>query len=338
MPLDESVGVVENQTSGGRRDVEASVIVPCYNSKDTIQRCLRSLGAQRTSVPHELIVVDSSDDGTTELIAGEFSEVVLVRLDRRTSCGAARNIGVRRARGRLVLFVDADCIVPADWIERMVLAYRDLEADALCGAFVNGTPWSVTGTTGFFLEFFRFLGPRGPNRMVTHLLGGNSIFRRSLLLGESFPDGNAGDDFNLSWRLSRSGARLFFTPSIGVTHLNRLGLKNVVRHQCLLGQQAAWYRAQSAPRLMAALRRLPFLVALMPPVVLVWIGARVVRQGPVRDACRYAALWPLLLAGNYAWAFGFLRALLHHHAAAAATWPSVFDGQSEEPFSPEARR
>jgi GT2 family glycosyltransferase len=144
-----------------------------------------------------------------------------VRLDRRTSCGTARNIVVEHARGGLVLFVDADCVVPPDWLERMVAARRDLEADAVCGAFANGTPWSLTGTTGFFLEFFRFLGPRGRRRQVRHLLGGNSIFRRSLLLGERFADGNAGDDFDLAGGCRVRAHGSSFAPAIGVTHLNR---------------------------------------------------------------------------------------------------------------------
>ena len=87
-----------------------SVIVPCYNSARTIQGCLRALFDQRTTVPFDVTVVDSSTDETPQIVAREFPGVRLIHLDARTFAGAARNIGVRATKGRLCLMIDSDCV------------------------------------------------------------------------------------------------------------------------------------------------------------------------------------------------------------------------------------
>src|SRR2546430_17577638 len=72
-----------------------SVIVPCYNSERTIRPCLTAIVGQRTAVPFDVIVVDSSLDQTPLIVKQEFPTVRLIHLESRTFAGAARNIGVR---------------------------------------------------------------------------------------------------------------------------------------------------------------------------------------------------------------------------------------------------
>ncbi len=70
--------------------------------------------------PHEVIVVESSGDGTAEFVENRFPEVRVIGSVSRLSSGAARNEGFRHARGRLWLCVDQDCLVPQDWMRRLV--------------------------------------------------------------------------------------------------------------------------------------------------------------------------------------------------------------------------
>src|SRR5215472_13909393 len=77
-----------------------SIIVPCYNSDQTIRRCLAALISQEAPPPFELIVVDSSTDRTPQIVEQEFPSAKLIHLGTRAYAGAARNIGVRSSRGR----------------------------------------------------------------------------------------------------------------------------------------------------------------------------------------------------------------------------------------------
>src|SRR6185503_20688551 len=87
-----------------------SVIVPCYNSERHIRRCLAAILDQRTSVSYEVVVVDSSEDQTPQIIAGEFPSVRLIHLECRTFAGAARNAAVRAIHAPFCLMSDSDCI------------------------------------------------------------------------------------------------------------------------------------------------------------------------------------------------------------------------------------
>jgi GT2 family glycosyltransferase len=285
---------------------EASIVIPSYNSGRTVRACLASVVGQATSIPFEVIVVDSSDDGSDEIIRRSFPEVRLHHSTERLTCGAARNLGTAWARGEYVLFVDTDCVVPADWVERTVAALRGHAADGVCGSIENGTPWSLSGTVGYFLEFFRFLGPRGRSRPVRYLIGGNSAYRRSLLEGTGFPDSNAGDDFDLSWRLSQRGAKLVFVPQIAITHHNKTGMRRVLRYQYALGRAAGRYRRMTSPGTVRLLALFPPAVALLPLVVLPWIAGWVVVHCRIGAVSRFLLATPAMLLANYVWAFGLM--------------------------------
>ena len=79
-----------------------SLVIPSYNARDTIRRCLGSVLDQDCEARYEVIVVDSSGDGTDEIIRQEFPGVLLFHLERRTPAGDARNLGMDKAAGAFV--------------------------------------------------------------------------------------------------------------------------------------------------------------------------------------------------------------------------------------------
>ena len=110
-----------------------SVIIPARNEKrwipDTLDAALsaaeqlrRSQGAE--SAVAEVLVVDNDSDDGTDVVARGYVEAhgEGVRLLRLTERGAARarNLGGRQARGRILVFVDADTRIPSDGLVRIV--------------------------------------------------------------------------------------------------------------------------------------------------------------------------------------------------------------------------
>lgn len=90
-----------------------SVVIPLYNKESTIERTLDSLQAQTYTTWEALVVDDGSSDGGPARVERYVDE--RIRLLRKTNGGvsAARNFGVRHARGAYVLFLDADdCLFP----------------------------------------------------------------------------------------------------------------------------------------------------------------------------------------------------------------------------------
>src|SRR5262245_13454924 len=99
----------------------ATVIVAVYNGASTIEACVASLLALHYPRPdHEIIVVDNgSTDGTAAVLAS-FGDRVRVLTEPTRGASAARNRGIRHARGRVIAFTDADCTVEPGWLAALV--------------------------------------------------------------------------------------------------------------------------------------------------------------------------------------------------------------------------
>src|SRR6185312_7575364 len=102
--------------------LDISVVIPTYNRLDTLQHVVPTLLAQDVARNrYEILVCDSnSTDGTAEYLARVSSEDGNVRHLPGAYGGraAARNAGVAAARGRIVLFNDADILASPDLLAR----------------------------------------------------------------------------------------------------------------------------------------------------------------------------------------------------------------------------
>jgi len=87
-----------------------SVIIPAYNQADSLPACLESVLAQPVSDLEILVVDDGSTDGTASLVRRYAAKEARIRLYQQSNggAGAARNLGLRQAKGRYVHFLDAD--------------------------------------------------------------------------------------------------------------------------------------------------------------------------------------------------------------------------------------
>jgi glycosyltransferase involved in cell wall biosynthesis len=99
-----------------------SVIIPVFNDMDRLSACLAKLENQTYPADQfEVIVVDNgSANDPAPLVAG-FSHARCFKEDKPSSY-AARNRGIREARGDVFAFTDADCLPASDWIKAGVNA------------------------------------------------------------------------------------------------------------------------------------------------------------------------------------------------------------------------
>jgi GT2 family glycosyltransferase len=289
------------------------VIVPCYNSERTIRPCLASIMAQRTAVNYEVIVVDSSTDDTPRIVEREFPSARLVHLDERTFAGAARNVGVRTTRAPFCLMIDSDCVARPDLIERMMARHAESRYAAVGGALRNGTPRSLSGWVGYMMEFKEFI-PSAPERLVGSVPTANVTYRREALerYGCFDEDMWLAEDILFNHRLHSAGERILFDPTIEVTHLNRVGWRNVLGYQVSLGRFSAIARARGGlPG--SFLLRYPALILLMPAVRLMrafqWLAST-----DRKALLLLLAAWPLYMLASAFWSYGFFRQTLAQRA------------------------
>lgn len=290
-------------------DPQISVVIPCYNSARTIRPCLEALHGQRTSVRFDVTVVDSSEDETAEIVRRQFPLVRIIKLDRRTFAGAARNIGARAAKADLCLMIDSDCIAAPDLVERMVERHREKEYAAVGGSLENGTPWSASGWVCYLMEFKEYT-PRTPRRLERSVPTANVAYRRAVLERFGFFDDDMwlAEDILFNWKVFKAGEEILFDPAIVVTHLNRTGWLEVLTYQASMGRLSAIARRRGGlPG--QVLLKYPILVALMPFARLlrafIWLA-----RNDRRAFAVLLVLWPMYLLATTFWSYGFLEEVI----------------------------
>lgn len=91
-----------------------SVVIPTYNRKPILEKCLTALENQIFREDYEVVVVDDgSTDGTIAWLTDHAAQYPHVRLWEQQHQGpaAARNLGVHRAQGDIIIFIDSDLVV-----------------------------------------------------------------------------------------------------------------------------------------------------------------------------------------------------------------------------------
>jgi len=278
---------------------------------------LLQLGADNTRLPDcdtrsahrgafDVIVVDSSLDQTPLIVEQEFPTVRLIHLESRTFAGAARNIGVRATKAPFCLMIDSDCIPRPDLLERMIARHREAAFAAVGGSLRNGTPKSLSGWTGYLLEFKEFI-PDAPLRDVNTVPTANVTYRRETLERFGYFDDDMwlSEDVLFNWKIHKSGERILFDPAIEVTHLNRTGWKEVLSYQVSLGRCSAEARRRGGLPGDVLLRH-PVLITLMPLVRLLRAAKWLARMDR-KTFLMFLLISPMYLLGGCFWSVGFFK-------------------------------
>jgi len=227
--------------------MDLTVVVPAFNERHAIGRCLDGLRRQ-TSAPLDLIVADDgSTDGTPDEVAARFPGVRVLRLPHRGSA-AARIAAIAAARGERIAFLDADCVPDPGWVD----AAR--KGEGIVMGRVRSEP-TFRARLVALLDFGEFLGESVlelRNFALLNVAGPAELFRSIPL-----PDVPHSHDRLWAARLAREGHRIRYEPLQSVLHAPRL--------------DAFWRRRASyARRFIAARRADPALP-----------GGRLLRLGPL---------------------------------------------------------
>lgn len=184
-----------------------TVVVPATDRPATLGRCTAALAA---AGPDEVIVVDGP---------------------ARLNASAARNDGARRARGEILVFVDADVVVRPDALARIRAAFAaDPGLTALFGSYDDHPPGGVVAAFRNLLHHHVHQGAAGPAETFWSGLG---AVRRDAFLAaggfdaQRYPHPSV-EDVDLGVRLSAGGARIVLDPTVQGTHLKAWTLRSMV--------------------------------------------------------------------------------------------------------------
>jgi len=273
-----------------------SVIVPAFDAERLVSALLDSLLAQ--TYPRDrvqIIIADNgSRDATVERARTRPATVVIE--NRRRSSYAARNLGLREARGEIMAFTDVDCIADPCWIERGVAAMAATGADLVAGRirFVLSDP--PTGAEAY--DALVHMDNESLVRRQGTAVTANLFVRRAVFgaLGE-FPVVESGGDALFTRRAVAEGFRLEYCEGAIVDHpARRLG--EMLRKSWRVGTAYRLKRQGSAssPAVLALAR------ALIPPTP-GYLRRLILRRGNERMNSVVIRL------GAVAWLYGLTWAL-----------------------------
>ena len=290
--------------------MRASVLIPSYQSAGTIRACLASVCSQDLGEPYEVVLSDSGSDGTADIAAREFPSVRVLHSLTQLSAEEARNRAASEAQGRVLAFIDSDCVATRDWLRRMCEAVEDTPYHGVGGAIrpvdgENDTCWA-----GYFCEFREFL-PAGTAREATYLTPGNTAYRREMFQAAGgFPIGFYPlEDQVFYQRLRAAGARICFDPGIVVQHHHRHRVRAFLTHQARIG--AANARLVLHLGLQgAAIAARPWRATVLLPLLAVYRFARTAAACWRQEQfvmVRRPAIAALCWLGMWGWGYGFVQ-------------------------------
>lgn len=211
-----------------------SVVIPVYQGERWIAECLRSVLDQTfPSDLYEIVVVNNGSTDRTAAIAAGFP--VHVVDEPRRGVGSARNAGVARSRGELVVFTDADCVADPKWLAALVARFDSEPGLGGVGGYLPGfdpqTPVQYYVAESDLLSQEVALEQRPFS--APYVVTANALLPRRLVEEAGGFDPLckvSGEDADLCWRISDRGLPFAFAPDAVVYH----------RHRSTVGSLGRW--------------------------------------------------------------------------------------------------
>ena len=206
-----------------------SVVVPAFDAARTITDCVRSLTA--LEYPRdllEIIVVDNGSRDRTRALLESFGEAIRIVDEPRRGPAAARNAGVRSARGDVIAFTDADCTVDPRWLLPLVGALEDPGVGIAGGRILSRRPANAVELFGERIhDHRRALLWFEPPYAITM----NWASRRAVLEAVGLFDVRLrrGEDGDLSYRIREHGYSFAYASEAIVYHRNQRTIAGLVR-------------------------------------------------------------------------------------------------------------
>lgn len=202
-----------------------SVVIPLYNRAGTIGAVLEAVNNSTYRNFETIIVNDGSTDNGLEVLqhAGNKSPHKLVNFEKNLGVSKARNAGARAATGEVLLFIDADCIVQPDTIEKCVETLK--QGDSVCvGGVYTAEPWDDDFFSAFQSLYINYVESKNehPDYIATHCM---AIWKQTFdefggFIEDSFIGHQASvEDVEFCHRLLRAGHTLTRKADIQVQHI-----------------------------------------------------------------------------------------------------------------------
>jgi len=228
-----------------------SVVVPTFERPDTLKLVLDALGRQEDAPAFEAIVVDDGSRGETPALLAAYRAAYPFRAFRQDNSGpaAARNRGVREAKGERVLFLGDDTVPEPKLLSVHARAHGEPRSHP--AAVLGYTTWPRERRVSPFLHHINEYGLQFGYGLIENpesvpfnfFYTSNISVPRALLLDvglfdTTFPHA-AWEDIELAYRMEKRGMRIVYRPEAVARHHHEISFASFRRRQQKSGESAA---------------------------------------------------------------------------------------------------
>ena len=280
-----------------------SIVIPTHNRPSQLERCLASVAAARAPGPIEVVVVDDGGSVPLDRIVEPLREAIGAVLVRKPQGGpgAARNLGVARARGRYIVFTDDDCAFDEGAIVAFVDGLAAVPGAMVGGRTINALPGNpfAAASQAIVDAVYAYNNPDPAD--ARFFASNNMAVERSAILAcggfdERFT--GAAEDRELCDRWRHRGGRLVYRPEAVIYHAHDLAARELRAPASRLRPRRVHVSPRSGgPWIGADAGRSPL------PRRAAGTASRVGAPGPAGTAARGAALavvWQAVNAAGWA--------------------------------------
>ncbi|MGN6208742.1 glycosyltransferase family 2 protein [Asticcacaulis sp.] len=163
------------------------VIIPTFRRPQGLETAMRSIRAQADAPPLSLIVCDNSPEASARALVEGFEAPFPVTYihEPKTGVANARNSAVAVCDSDFIAFLDDDEEAPADWLNRLMAAQRQFDADVVFGPVTARIPEATRHNRPYYEHFFSRFGP-AQSEILPHYYGcGNSLLKSAALTSKT---------------------------------------------------------------------------------------------------------------------------------------------------------
>ncbi len=198
--------------------MKLSVIIPTFNRKDTLQTTLTSLNDQTFRDFEVIVADDGSTDGTDAMVASLKVSYPLIHLwQKNAGRSAARNMGLEKASGEIILFIDDHIVVDKKLIEEHVKFHDRFDVGVVRGRveFIETASDAPKKTAYFNMK--RYKAPSYEQQPFRIFITNNISVKKSALMSvlgfdEDFKEYGL-QDAEMGYRLKEAGCKFKINPN-----------------------------------------------------------------------------------------------------------------------------
>ena len=208
---------------------KVSIIIPCYNVEQYIEKCLNSVINQTYGNLEIICINDGSTDGTGDILenfAKKDKRIMIIHQDNQ-GLAEVRNIGKNCASGDYIYFLDSDDYIDIETVEAMVKMLINNDVDIV--------------VSGFYIEYMDGKKTRNNKREIKTCMSSNEalylylytryinpiacakLYKKELLLDIAYPKGKLYEDMATTYKIIEKAEKVFYNSYPYYHYIQRKG-------------------------------------------------------------------------------------------------------------------